>query len=302
MDSLSQLSISEISQRIVDIQENTKENTTAMCTELKDHMLARHNDHATLRKDCKEIAEQVTALVEEYKSEGKKERDRVVKRVISQKLEILVDSIMHQENRLKGGLIKNKREYFEVSKEIISTIIETIGKVLDVAITSHMFYPFVIKMSRKLSLLSMASGSFIPVTYYPMHMMSQMAKISSSSVPVQPVPENAIKVTDRYIISNVYNDYVMNNCLDIIGECIKQYANSLSFPEYSAYIVVELKRIRNSQNKCSSWVNSKIEGIIKAVKAHTERIQSIREGITSTDVSTIRKVEEKIPAFQMNIE
>ncbi|EIJ89493.1 hypothetical protein NEPAR06_2131 [Nematocida parisii] len=299
---LGQLSISEISQRIVDIQESTKDISESKWSDLKDEVLSRHNNHDVLKADCMEMAEQITKLVEEYNSEGKKERDRVIKKVIAQRVELLIYSILNQENRLKAGLIKNKREYIELSKEIITKTIEMCGELLNVAITSQIFYPFVIKICRRLYLLSISSGYFIPIAYYALYMMNEMSKISSSSVPIQAISEIAIKVAEKSVVSNVYNDYVMNHSLDILADCVKQHSCSLSFPEYSSYIAVELKRIRNGPNKNNSWINTKTEGIVKAIKIHSLKIEKIRETVASTDIEAIRKVEEKIPEFQLNME
>ncbi|KAI5190692.1 hypothetical protein NEMIN01_1157 [Nematocida minor] len=302
MNAFEKLSISEIAQRIVDLQETNKENSKAQTEPIKNHLLERHNNYNVLRKDVEEVVESITALVDQYNSEQKGEREKVIKKIVFQKIELVIESILHQETRMGNGLIKNKREYIEVSKKCVEEIIELSGKVLAIAITSHIFYPFVLKLVKLLRLISLAMDCFIPIAYYPLYMMSQMAKIASSPVPLQAVSDNMIKVTEKYVNSKIYSEYIMINSLDIISHLLVQHSRSMAFPEYSAYIIAELKRIRNAPNKSSSWINSKTEAIFKGAREHTEKIERIREGISALNVETVRRLEERIPEFKLNIE
>ncbi|KAH9387205.1 uncharacterized protein NEMAJ01_2101 [Nematocida major] len=297
-----ELSLSEIVQKIVDLQETQKTDIEKETDKLKYHLIGRHNNHTTLKSDLNESMDAILELVQQYNSEKKAERERVLKKVVAVRFEILVDSILYQERRLKEGLIKNRKEYVDLTKKLVTRVVEALGKVLEIGVTGTIYYPFVLRMCRCLVGLSTATGYFIPVTYYLLYMMNQMVKTSPSSLPVVPVASTAVKVPEKYINSSVYREYVMTNSLDLIVECLKLHSQSLSFPEYSAYVVGELKRVRNSHNRSSPWVNSKADAVVKAVRDHAERIEKIREGLSVIDSAAVRRLEENIPEFELNIE
>lgn len=301
MSGLRELSISEISQRLVDQQEASKEGKNEQTERIRQYIKERHSNYSQFKKDSEDIFQEIRESVSQYERENKKERERVIKRVVYQKMEIIILSLLEQKEE-KGKRRKEKKEREEEIRKIVEETVSVAGSLLGIAITSHIYYPFVLQLVRLLWRVSVVLDVFIPVTYYPLYMMNQMAKISSSSIPLQPIPENVIRVGEKYVNSKMYSDYVMNNSLDIIENSLLHHGKSLSFPEYSAYIIGELKRVRNSPNRSSGWINSKIDGIVKGAREHGERIEKIRETIGEVTVEGIRRIEERIPELRLSVE
>lgn len=316
MNALEDLTISEIAQRIVDLQDTHKEGAVSQIAPIRQYITERHRDIALLKKDSEEITESISTLIDQYSTEQKreKERERIIKRVVYQKMEILITSTLnidisdqnyHKKDKNQNYHRKDRKDLVDKKKEkkdLIEKIVCITGSLLSIAITSHIYYPFVIKMCRLLFEVSVVTDSFIPVTYYLLYMMNQTAKISASSIPLQSITESTIKVPEKYINSRIFIEYVMNNSLDLTVDCLIQHSQSLSFPEYSAYIIAEMKRVRNSPNKNTPWINSKTDSIIKGTREHAEKIERIREGMSAVNTEGINRLEGLIPRLHLSIE
>ncbi|OAG29597.1 hypothetical protein NEDG_00730 [Nematocida displodere] len=302
MSTQEELTVGRIAQQIVDLEMNLKTDVEARTEPLRTEIFKRHSDINIFFEDIHTTVKEISELIESYEDTKKADKERVLKRVTYKKIELLIDAVIYQERRKKDGLLRARQEYTKNIREYNKALIGCAGKLLDIAKTSTAHFPFVIGMVRHLQLLAVTFDCFIPVAFYLLYMMNQMDKQSPSSVPLLPVPENALKVQEKYVTSRIYREYVFSNCLDLLLSNLKMHSNSLGFPEYSNFIGSELRRFRNSKNKSAPWINTKIEGIARGIKEHSERIEQLRAGLTVMDEQAIERLEAMIPPLQIGLE
>lgn len=269
--------------------------------EAKAELFERHNQLSRFVQDIHAVLGGIAALLQATKS-SKADKDKVLKKSTYKRLEIIIDSIVHQENRRREGIMKNKPEFAKVLPEINRKVIECAGELLSFAKTSVAYYPFMIHTVRHLTLLAAAFNYFVPLSVYLLHMMSNLSKVNASSAPLQPVAADVMKVQDKYLNTKVFKEYVLGNSLDLLIAQLRLYSNSLGFPEYASFIALEMKRIRNSPHRSSQWINSKMEGVVKAIKEHSEIVVQARSGLSVMDEEAVRRLEEKIPPFEVSTE
>ncbi|KAI5180548.1 hypothetical protein NEOKW01_0852 [Nematocida sp. AWRm80] len=299
---MSTLEIVETVQRIVDLEESKIERMQVEIEQLKNDIFIKHNNIKAFQSDIDTILSVIGSLLERLTVNSKLNKDKLLKRRTYKMLEIALDSCINQEKRRRENLLSNKKEYLAIVSEVHRRLIECAGQVLEVAISSATYFPFVILLSRHLSLFSVVMDYFIPISYYPLHLMNFMCKSPSASLPLQPISETDIKVADKYLSSSVFREYVLLNCLEILSGNLIQHSISVGFPEYSSMIMTELKRIRNSPHKNSPWVNKKIEGLVRGVREHTEKIEKLREGVSVFEEELVQKIEKQIPILKISIE
>ncbi|KAI5173986.1 hypothetical protein NEFER01_0544 [Nematocida sp. LUAm1] len=296
------LSFNEMMQQIAELEISSSEDAQRQLDLLRKTLEKRHHSYDMLQKDIQETAEEVEKAVNTYETVSGGDKERILKKVIYKKLEILVSHLVEHEENRKDIPGKKKQEllasYLEQSKSLISTA----GKVLNMAKTSLPHVPLVLLIVKQLMRLADAFSLFIPTSYYLLNIMNQMGKIAPCSTPLLPIADGCVKVQEKYINSTIYKEYAMNNSLDLLVCDLKRYSTSLGFPEYSANIAAEIKRVRNSPNKCSTWINGKIERVARCVKEHSEKIVKIREALSVFDEEKVRKMEQKIPELQISIE
>ncbi|KAI5187805.1 hypothetical protein NEHOM01_2381 [Nematocida homosporus] len=297
-----ELSLTQIVQRIIDIESSVKTGASAMVDPLKTTVQIRHSTLGFLKADIDETVAEIDRLVTEYEAATKADKERVLKRTIYAKIEILIGALIYHEQRRQDGSAKNKQELARTLPELSRAIIEATGRVLNLAKSTTTHFPLVIHLCRCLVDLSQAFDFFVPTAYYLLYIMNQMTKIASSSAPLLPIAEKAIKVPEKDITSTVYREYVLNNAMDLLATTLIQYSTSLGFPEYAGFIIAEIKRVRNSPNKSSSWINAKIEQVAKAAKEHSERIVSLRESLSVMDEEAVKRLEAKIQPLHIDIE
>lgn len=298
---VSSLTFSEIAQQIVDYESANNDNLAGVISEMSAEVIRRHADISELKNAIYSVDAEAEKAITEYESNPKTEREKALKRVLHKKIVLLLISTGAHSDKVYETQSRAKKEQIKNLHEIIEKLIKVSGKLLNIAKTSNQHMPYVITLVRHIIDLSKAYNIFIPTSYYLLYAMNQISKISSSSIPLLAVPSTCVKVQEKYVNSTVYREYVLNNCLDLLVCSLQQYSNSVSFPEFSAFIVSEIKRIRNSPNKSSAWINAKIETVAKTAKNHAETIKSLRQTLSAVDEEAIARIEKKIPILQIDI-
>jgi len=291
----------EAIQKISDIETALKKETDESTEALKTQILSRHDSLNLLLQDGERILSSIKAVVDGIEKK-QIEREKLVKKITYKKLEVLIDSVVHQETRRREGLMKGKQDFRKAVVGLNKDIIETAGAVLNIAKKEKMYFPFVLNLVRHTMLLSATFEVFIPLSYYLLFMLDAMSKINPSTAPLQPIREDAVKVQDKQTNTSVFKEYVMHNALDLLASDLKMHSNSLSFPEYSSFIASELKRIRNSPNKSTSWLCSKMQGMVKTIRDHTEKVLELRKGLSVLDEDLVEKIEKTIPPLKIEID
>lgn len=165
--------------------------------------------------------------------------------------------------------------------ELIYPLIQiTIGTIK--LIPTAQFFPLRFYLIKSLNRLVQSTKVYIPV--YPLLQEILNSNIFKKQVKkedkkLEPFDFHTnIKCNEQYLKSKTYQDGVIDQFIEILGEFMNCFAKSVSFPELSTPVIISLKRfikINSNNYKFNKKLNVLLEKIIK----NNEFIESKREDV-----------------------
>jgi Noc2p family len=245
---------------------------------------------------------EIKELIKKHQEAGERaDRERIVKLLLLKKVEVLAESLVFLEKARKREYSGRNRElvrFKSAADEYVVDLIRAITSLLTISSVNKYFF-FKIQLIRLLNMVSAVFDLFVPVSFYVLKIVGIYAEAKCSSVLLKPIPEDAYKVSDKYVFTNIYRDEVVARALDVLVTHLKINSTSVSFPEFSGFIVSDLKRIRNASPGFPKEIRERIDSVIKCVRAHSDYVTGIRRHASISDEEQIRIIERNINMLEI---